>query len=100
MRDGYQYRKRPAVIRAVRNMGEWPPIMAFLDHLSGSARVVVPFGFRPVVTRNADGTLNIETLEGVMRCDVGDWLICGVKGELYPCKPDVFAATYEEVRDD
>ena len=39
----------------------------------------------------------IQTLEGVMKANPGDWIIRGVKGELYPCKPDVFEATYEEV---
>jgi hypothetical protein len=39
----------------------------------------------------------IKTLEGTMRADMGDWIIRGVKGELYPCKPDIFAATYEAV---
>lgn len=39
--------------------------------------------------------LVIHTLEGDMRADQGDWIIRGVKGELYPCKPDIFAATYE-----
>jgi hypothetical protein len=43
----------------------------------------------------ADGTLFINTLEGQMTGAVGDMLIQGVKGELYPCKPDIFAATYE-----
>jgi hypothetical protein len=37
----------------------------------------------------------ITTLEGVMRVEIGDWVITGVKGEKYPCKPDIFAATYE-----
>jgi hypothetical protein len=37
----------------------------------------------------------IGTLEGVMRADLGDWIIRGVKGELYPCKPDIFEATYD-----
>ena len=37
----------------------------------------------------------IRTLEGTMRADMGDWIIRGVKGELYPCKPDIFEATYE-----
>lgn len=37
----------------------------------------------------------IKTLEGDMRADLGDWIIKGVKGELYPCKPDIFAATYD-----
>ena len=39
----------------------------------------------------------INTLEGTMRGERGDWIIRGVKGELYPCKPDIFAATYDEV---
>lgn len=39
----------------------------------------------------------IPTLEGQMRADQGDWIIQGVKGELYPCKPDVFAASYDLV---
>ena len=37
----------------------------------------------------------IETLDGTMRAEVGDWIIRGVKGEYYPCKPDVFALTWE-----
>lgn len=37
----------------------------------------------------------IKTLEGNMRADLGDWIIKGVKGELYPCKPDIFSVTYE-----
>lgn len=40
--------------------------------------------------------LYIETLEGVMKANVGDWIIKGIKGEYYPCKPDVFWDTYEE----
>lgn len=43
--------------------------------------------------------LHIPTLEGVMRANEGDWIIRGVKGELYPCKPDIFAATYEPVEE-
>lgn len=39
----------------------------------------------------------IKTLEGDMRADLGDWIIRGVKGEFYPCKPDIFEATYEVV---
>jgi hypothetical protein len=39
--------------------------------------------------------LNIATLEGVMQARPGDWTIEGVKGEVYPCKPDIFEATYE-----
>lgn len=41
--------------------------------------------------------VSIQTLEGAMRADLGDWIIKGVKGEFYPCKPDIFAATHEAV---
>lgn len=44
-------------------------------------------------------SVDIPTLEGTMRGDAGDWIIRGVHGELYPCKPDIFAATYEAVSD-
>ena len=49
---------------------------------------------------NVDNTLsypNIKTLEGVMRVSVGDYIIRGVQGECYPCKPDIFKATYDRV---
>lgn len=39
----------------------------------------------------------IRTLEGTMQANLGDWIIKGVKGEFYPCKPDIFEATYEPV---
>jgi hypothetical protein len=48
------------------------------------------------VTRDGE-CLVIATLEGMMRAEPGDWIIRGVNGELYPCKPDIFAATYETV---
>ena len=40
---------------------------------------------------------SIETLEGTMQASIGDYIICGVKGEFYPCKPDIFEMTYESV---
>jgi len=60
-------------------------------------------GFRkkPVVIQaiRMNVAVDIPTLEGTMRCDPGDWIIRGVKGEVYPCKPDIFEATYEEVEE-
>ena len=47
--------------------------------------------------KRAIGHVDIHTMEGTMRGEVGDWIIRGVKGEFYPCKPDIFAATYEPV---
>ena len=44
------------------------------------------------------GYIEIETLEGMMKASFGDYIIKGIKGEFYPCKSDIFIATYEEVR--
>ena len=54
---------------------------------------------RPVVVdaEQIHETVLIETLEGTMRADPGDWVVTGVKGERYPVKPDIFHATYEPV---
>lgn len=56
---------------------------------------------KPVVVEayQTDREVFIETLEGTMKADVGDWIIKGVKGEYYPCKPDVFDMTYEKNED-
>lgn len=94
------YRKKPVVIEALHYDGEWPPVVAWLHDLSGvpEGSLLIPFGSRPAITRDPETRqLLIETLEGVMRADPGDWVICGVKRELYPCKADVFEATYEAV---
>ena len=81
-----RYRKKPVVIDAVQittfNDDE---LLAFLNEH------VVPFEMV------GDHSLVIHTLEGDMRADPQDWIIKGVKGEFYPCKPDIFEATYEAV---
>jgi hypothetical protein len=51
-------------------------------------------------TSERDGDLAIETLEGTMTASPGDWIIRGVKGEFYPCKPDIFAQTYEPTKEE
>jgi hypothetical protein len=91
-----RFRKKPVEIEAIQNEGEWGPIVKWLQFIKSSYFVFKP-GEQPPITRNDDGSLNIVTLEGVMRADVGDWVIQGVKGEIYPCKPDIFAATYDPV---
>ena len=60
------------------------------------------FRKKPIVIEAVQLTrpVTIETLEGTMRGNTGDWLITGVNGEQYPCKPDIFEATYEAVTDD
>lgn len=60
-----------------------------------------PMKFRkkPVVIEayQTDKEMTIETLEGAMKASPGDWIITGVNGEKYPCKPDIFEKTYEKV---
>lgn len=46
---------------------------------------------------NNEKSINIVTLEGIMIANLGDWIITGIRGEEYPCKPDVFKETYEPV---
>lgn len=92
-----KFRKKPIEVEAVRNDGTWEPICQWLQAFVGAGNLIFLPGQRPPITRQADGSLSISTLEGVMRANVGDWVIRGVKGELYPCKPDIFEATYEPV---
>ena len=58
------------------------------------------FRKKPIVieARELGEAMTIDTLEGTLTGEPGDWLIRGIKGELYPCKPDIFQATYEEVK--
>jgi hypothetical protein len=57
------------------------------------------FRKKPVVIQayQTEVAMDIPTLEGVIHASPGDWVITGVKNEIYPCKPDIFALTYEEV---
>lgn len=80
-----RFRKKPVVIEAV----QWTGSMQVLIDAFGTGFATYGHG--------VDGALSIPTLEGEMCCRLGDWIIRGVKGELYPCKPDIFAATYEAV---
>ena len=60
------------------------------------------FRKKPVIieANQTQKEMNIQTLEGIMHANIGDWIITGVKGEQYPCKPDVFEQTYEPVVDE
>lgn len=82
-----RYRKKPVVIEAVRLDD---PDLSVLESSADWCGGGVAWG----PTAEPVGII-ITTLEGVMRADLGDWIIRGVKGEFYPCKPDIFAATYE-----
>ena len=89
-----KYRKKPVVIEAIT----FDELVEYGKANGGNIVNGMPWSFEynghPVTHENDDCYL-IPTLEGTMRFDRGDMLITGVKGEIYPCKPDIFAATYE-----
>lgn len=82
-----KYRKKPVVIEAHKLT---PDNIEFLEPWCGGS--IKGIGL-PVNERCID----IQTLEGEMRAEMGDYIIKGVKGEFYPCKPDIFEMTYEPV---
>lgn len=98
----YRFRKKPIVIEAFqmtparRAINEYWP--RWLDE-AWNKNWPDEGAVRAEDYPNSDGTDNlvIATTEGVMRVGWGDWIIKGVAGELYACKPEIFAATYEEV---
>lgn len=96
----HAYRKKPVVVRAfqmtasrMENNGDWPN---WLHHAWN-----VEQGKRGALWRcnHEPMQLCIGTLEGTMRVDPNDWIIRGLAGELYPCKPEIFEASYERVEE-
>lgn len=86
-----RYRRKPIEIEAVHYDGTVEGancILGWIGSTGGDAK-------RAHATKPELGIV-IHTLEGDMTASVGDWIIRGVQGEFYPCKPDIFAATYEE----
>ena len=88
-----KYRKKPVVIEAMQiteksehEVNQW----------AGDAVYSSPV-LEPSEGNEKGVYWQINTLEGVMTAIPGDWIIKGVKGEFYPCKPDIFEATYEKV---
>ncbi len=77
-----KFRKKPVVIEAVQWLG--PPTLQAIIALAGQQKIY-----------RENHQLVIPTLEGDMRADPGDWIIQGVQGEIYPCKPEIFDITYD-----
>jgi hypothetical protein len=94
-----KFRKRPVVIEAVQLL--WSTWGEMCEHANvGKLVDGKPEGcYVDVLDTNAKMGLLIPTLEGLMVAREGDWIIKGVKGEIYACKPDIFEMTYERVGD-
>lgn len=103
----HTYRKKPVTVEARQLVGDTAAIHAVYlwieSNTLGSFEPLgvvegrVPCPASGVSIDPRDGRMMIATLEGAMHANPGDWIIRGVQGEFYPCKPDVFAATYEPV---
>ncbi len=78
-----KFRKKPVVIDAMQYKGVENK-QAIIDFTEGAA--IPQYGY-----------LIIKTLEGDYKADIGDWIIKGIKGEFYPCKPGIFEKTYDKV---
>lgn len=85
------FRKKPVVVQAVQLRPTNPDEVLEFMGVKGSF-YDTGYGIDP-----GDGKFKVTTLEGVHEASIGDWIIRGVHGEFYPCKPDIFAKTYEEV---
>lgn len=83
-----KYRKKPVVVEAQKYIGSKQRVRAF-----------VPDGIITWEIENDYEILYIKTLEGNMRVSIGDYIIKGVAGEYYPCKPDIFEKTYQEIEE-
>jgi hypothetical protein len=79
-----KYRKKPVIVEAK----QW-------DGSKKSATELLHWIFPDIEEDSEANELTIDTLEGKMRVSPGDFVIKGIKGEFYPCKPDIFNATYE-----
>ena len=89
-----KYRKKPVVIDAVQL--KWDTWSEMCAHANVGKLIE---GFPEGKIDGEKIGMSIPTLEGLVIADENDWIIKGVKGEIYSCKPDIFEATYEKVKD-
>lgn len=95
-----KYRKKPVVIEAMKWTGyNGNDVIQWAKKASPNLKTPV-FRFVQDAENENLYALYIMTLEGEMLADVGDMIICGVNGEFYPCKPDIFEKTYEPAEDE
>ena len=94
-----KYRKKPVEIEAVQWSGKNDAEIEYFvgDYLQGYGNNLVCY--KPRSNQYRSKLMYIHTLEGTMTASVGDYIIKGVQGEFYPCKPDIFEQTYDEVHE-
>jgi len=82
--ESMKFRKKPIVIEAIQYDGTLDSLM-MVDKFTGHTLIM------------QHKKPSINTLEGKMIIETGDWIIKGINGEFYPCKPDIFEKTYEKL---
>jgi hypothetical protein len=95
-----KYRKKPVVIDALKwigSMDSFQEIRKFCPTVIDGGAVWHPDAPADSAVKTSSWPLFIPTLEGNMSAQIGYYIIKGIKGEFYPCKPDIFEATYEKV---
>lgn len=90
------YRKKPVIIQAIQLQKNDESIKACLKFLGSTYNLDLDISDELESIYMGNG-ININTLEGVHHASFGDYIIKGIKGEFYPCKPDIFKKTYEAV---
>lgn len=83
-----KYQKRPVIVEAMMWAGDYGNLLDWMakNNITG-------------IKRGGNQTLLIPTLEGEMTARLGDWIIQGIQGEVYPCKPDIFQGTYVVIKE-
>lgn len=97
-----KFRKKPVEIHAEKFLGGAESATQIVDWIlanGGTARYHEASAAHDYLGDAAREHVAIDTLEGTMRANVGDWIICGVAGEFYSCKPDIFEKTYTAVKE-
>ncbi len=95
-----KYRKKPVVIEAMQLTADRERIAVIIEWVDNIDMSTCEFARNATINKVLeDEYLPIQTLEGTMRASFGDYVIKGVHGEFYPCKPEIFESTYEKVDD-
>jgi len=90
-----KFRKKPVVIDAVQWTGE--NLEEIREFCSNIIPTIQNMSYKKNKNERANDLLGIPTMEGYMTASLNDWIIKGVEGEFYPCKPKIFEKTYERV---
>lgn len=92
-----KFKKKPVVIEAIQLNGN--NLKEIETFVMGKEMPELYVGDDKFSLNWGNGTIQIHTLEGIMQASKGDWIIKGIQGEFYPCKPDIFEKTYDKVEE-